>query len=340
MALVNDNNIKLFKNIWVFAEQREGKLMNVSLELLGEGKKLAKKLNQELCAVLIGNDVRKLSEELIKNGAQKIYLYDSNIINHYNTEIYTKIISEMIEEYNPEIMLFGATHIGRDLAPRIAATVKTGLTADCTLLDIDEENGNLLQTRPAFGGNIMATIICPKHKPQMATVRPGVMKKNDINENNKGEIIEYNTNVYKDDFKTIIKKIVKQKKEFVDIQEADVIVSGGRGIGNKEGFDLLNKLAKELNGVLGASRAAVENGWLTHDYQVGQTGKTVKPKLYIACGISGAIQHIAGMQDSECIVAINKNDKAPIFKVADYGLVGDYKKIIPEIIKEIKIMNN
>ncbi len=327
-----DNNIE-YKNVWVFAEQRDGKLMDVSLELLGEGKILADKLNQKVCAVLLGENLQEMSEELIAYGADIVYVCDDKNLKNYTTDVYTKVITSMINAYNPDIFLIGATHIGRDLAPRISARVNTGLTADCTNLEIDETDKKLLQTRPAFGGNIMATIICPNHKPQMATVRPGVMEKNKKNDSNIGEIIDFEINLELEDIKTKILKTVKEKKNNIDIQQAEIIVAGGRGVGNKEGFDLLKKLADKLGGVLGASRSAVDNGWIDHSHQVGQTGKTVRPKLYIACGISGAIQHIAGMQDAECVVVINKNKNAPIFKVADYGIVGDYKEIVNSILK-------
>jgi electron transfer flavoprotein alpha subunit len=254
---------------------------------------------------------------------------------NYTTDAYTKVICDLANSLKPEVILYGATYIGRDLAPRIAARMKTGLTADCTALDIDE-NGLLLQIRPAFGGNLIATIICPERRPQMATIRPGVMKKALMDEGRRGEVIEIKPVIEEKDIRTEIISIIKEARQKVNLEEADIIVSGGRGVGGPEGFKLIEELAEVLGGVVGASRAAVEAGWIPSDHQVGQTGKTVRPKLYIACGISGAIQHIAGMGGAKTIVAINKNPDAPIFKIADYGIVGDLFKVIPALIEEIK----
>ncbi|HHW57468.1 MAG TPA: electron transfer flavoprotein subunit alpha/FixB family protein, partial [Clostridia bacterium] len=321
-----------YKDIWIFAEQREQKLMNVSLEILGEARRLADKKGVKACAVLVGYDVKNLADELIKYGADAVYVIDDPLLKNYTTDAYTKVICELACELKPEVILYGATYIGRDLAPRIAARLRTGLTADCTALDIDE-NGLLLQIRPAFGGNLIATIICPERRPQMATVRPGVMKRAPKDEKRKGEIIEIQANIKESDIRTQIIDVIKEAKSKVNIEEADIIVSGGRGVGGAEGFKLIQQLADALGGVVGASRAAVDAGWISSDHQVGQTGKTVRPKLYIACGISGAIQHIAGMGNAKTIVAINKNPDAPIFKVADYGIVGDLFKVIPALIE-------
>jgi len=324
-----EKDLSLYKNVWVFVEQREGQIMPVSLELLGEGRKLADEIGTELCAIVLGNDIKGLAKELVSYGADKVYLAQHKLLENFTTDAYTKVISEKINEIKPEIIIMGATHIGRDLAPRVAARVDTGLTADCTKLEIDLEDKKIMQTRPAFGGNIMATIVCPNHRPQMSTVRPGVMDKAVKDDSRKGEIIELEVKLKKEDLRTEVVEIVKSKKEMVSLTDAEVIVAGGRGLGRPEGFELLEKLSYKLNGVVGASRAAVDNEWIDHSHQVGQTGTTVKPKLYIACGISGAIQHLAGMQNSDLIIAINKNPDAPIFKIADFGLVGDLYKIIP-----------
>lgn len=324
-----------YKDIWVFVEQREQKLMNVSLEILGEARRLADKKGVKACAVLVGYEVKGLAEELIKYGADVVYVIDHPLLKNYTTDAYTKVICDLANSLKPEVILYGATYIGRDLAPRIAARMRTGLTADCTALDIDE-NGLLLQIRPAFGGNLIATIICPERRPQMATIRPGVMKKALIDEGRRGEVIEIKPVIEEKDIRTEIISIIKEARQKVNLEEADIIVSGGRGVGGPEGFKLIEELAEVLGGVVGASRAAVEAGWISSDHQVGQTGKTVRPKLYIACGISGAIQHIAGMGGAKTIVAINKNPDAPIFKIADYGIVGDLFKVIPALIEEIK----
>jgi electron transfer flavoprotein alpha subunit len=324
-------DITQYKNVWVFAEQRQGKIMPVAIELLGEGRKLADEIGVKLCAVLLGNKVEGLAQELTQYGADTVYLADHELLETYTTDGYTKVISDMIQELKPEIVLMGATHIGRDLAPRVAARVDTGLTADCTKLEIDAEDKKLLQTRPAFGGNIMATIICQNHRPQMATVRPGVMDKAKKTEDGSGEVVTFPVVLDKGHIRTEVMEIVKADKQQVALEEAEVIVAGGRGLGKAEGFEILKKLADKLGGVVGASRATVDADWIDHDHQVGQTGKTVKPRIYIACGISGAIQHIAGMQSSDVIIAINKNPGAPIFQVADYGIVGDLYDIVPAL---------
>ena len=329
-------DLTAYKGVWVFAEQRQGKIMDTALELIGEGRKLADKLQVELSAVLLGSDIGGLAQNLIGWGADKVICADHTELKNYTTEGYTKVIVDLANEKKPEIILMGATNIGRDLGPRVSARLETGLTADCTKLEIDEVHKNLLQTRPAFGGNIMATIITTRHRPQMSTVRPGVMKKNKFNPDAKGVIENVEVNLSSKDIRTIVREIVKSTKHVVNLLEAEIIVSGGRGLGSADGFKLMGELADVLGGVVGSSRAAVDSGWISHDYQVGQTGKTVRPRLYIACGISGAIQHLAGMSGSECIIAINKNPDAAIFDVADFGIVGDLHKVVPIFIDEIK----
>ncbi|EGT3612386.1 electron transfer flavoprotein subunit alpha/FixB family protein [Clostridium perfringens] len=326
-----------FNGVWVFAEQREGQLQKVSLELLGEGRKIADKLGSKLTALLIGNKVQNLVEDLSRHGADEVLVVDAPELEHYTTDGYTKVICELANAKKPNIIFIGATFIGRDLGPRVAARLETGLTADCTSLDVDVESGDLLATRPAFGGNLMATIVCPDHRPQMATVRPGVFEKLPLGENDatvENVEIKFNSN----DIRTKIVEIIKEHKDIVDISEANVLVAGGRGIGSEENFKMLKELAEVMNGSIAASRAAVEKGWVDKDYQVGQTGKTVRPNIYVACGISGAIQHAAGMQDSDMIIAINKDANAPIMKIADYAIVGDVNKVVPEFIAQLKAM--
>lgn len=329
-------DLSSYHGVWVFAEQREGKLMSVVIELLGEGRRLADEIGTELCAVLCGNNVDDLAKELISYGADKVYLADSPILEKYRTDAYTEVIYEAITEYKPEIVLLGATHIGRDLGPCLAVKANTGLTADCTKLEIDPDDKKIKQTRPAFGGNLMATIICPNHRPQMSTVRPGVMDKAKLDVNHQGVVIPLEVKIKEEDIRTKILNIVKSTTEMVSLTDADIIVSGGMGLGSKEGFDKLKELADVLGGTIAASRAAVDAGWIDHSYQVGQTGTTVKPQIYFACGISGAIQHIAGMQNSGLIIAINKDENAPIFEVADLGIVGDLHKMIPAITEALK----
>ena len=351
-------DLSAYKHIWVYAEQRDGKLMNVALELIGEGYRLAKEISEDtqVCAVLVGNNIDHLASECFEYGADKVYMIQDPLLEHYTTDAYTKVITDAIDEYKPEIVLYGATHIGRDLAPRIAARCNTGLTADCTRLDVkvssyidfakkkttldtstldpNDPSTGIKQTRPAFGGNLMATIICPKTRPQMSTVRPGVMQKREKVEGATGEIINVKPEISESDIHVQIVDVVKSAKEMVSLTDADIICSGGRGLGDASGFELIKKFADKVGGVVGSSRAAVDAGWIDHSHQVGQTGTTVKPKIYFACGISGAIQHLAGMQTSDIIVAINKDPDAPIFEVADYGIVGDLYKVIPEIIAE------
>lgn len=328
-------DLSMYKGVWVFAEQREGKIMPVVFELLGEGKKLATEIGTELCAVLCGSNVESLADELIAYGADKVYLADALELEKYTTDGYSKVFNEAIKQYKPEIVLYGATHIGRDLAPCLAVKVNTGLTADCTKLEIDPDDKKIRQTRPAFGGNLMATIVCPNSRPQMSTVRPGVMDKAVYDATQKGKVIKLDTVFEEGDIRTKVLEIVKTTAHNISISEADFIVSGGMGLGKAEGFALLKQLADKLGGTVATSRACVDAGWADHSQQVGQTGTTVKPQIYFACGISGAIQHIAGMQESDVIIAINKNENAPIFEVADYGIVGDLYKVIPAIIEEL-----
>jgi len=350
-------DLSAYKDVWVYTEQRAGKLMNVALELLGEGSKLANEIgDRKVCALLIGHETDHLIPELYAYGADVVYQIDDPLLKNYTTDGYAKVMTDAIREFKPEIVLFGATHIGRDLAPRVAARLDTGLTADCTRLDVNTGNyinylnkyttldtsgmdpnsddKNLKQTRPAFGGNIMATIICPKKRPQMSTVRPGVMSKLEKDPSRTGELIKVNHSLSKSDIRTEVVEVVKAAKELVSLTDAEIICSGGRGLGDPSGFELIKKLADTVGGVVGSSRAAVDAGWIDHSHQVGQTGTTVKPKIYFACGISGAIQHLAGMQTSDLIIAINKDPDAPIFEVADYGIVGDLYKVVPKIIEE------
>ncbi|HIJ59876.1 MAG TPA: electron transfer flavoprotein subunit alpha [Nitrospirae bacterium] len=328
------HDLSTYKGIWVFAEQRDGYVSAVSYELIGEGRRLAGELKTNLSAVLFGSS-EKEAEELIRWGADQVYWCDDPIFEKFNDEPYSQQFVSLINEFKPAIILCGATAIGRSFMPRVAARVRTGLTADCTALQIDKETGNLIQIRPAFGGNIMASILCPNHRPQIATVRPRVMKRGDYKEDRKGEIIKIravnlNSNT----------EVLNSHKEpsycKVNLQEAEVIVSGGRGLGNAKGFELIEELASLLNGSVGASRAAVDEGWIAYSHQVGQTGKTVCPKIYIACGISGAVQHLVGMSSSDIIIAINKNPEAPIFNVANYGIVGDLYEVIGLLIKRLK----
>ena len=368
----NSADTAAFKNVWVFCEQRQGKMMPTTFELISEGRKLADELGVELCGILLGDNVDGIAKELGGYGADKVYVYNSPLLKDYTTDAYTKVITDAVEEIKPEILLFGASNIGRDLAPRCAARLHTGLCADCTHLDIDmpiyknflreastlaEErieklgtvkiNGqdhdvsrDIKMTRPAFGGHLMASIFCPRFRPAMATVRPGVMKKREFCADcaEKVEILHPAFELSASDIKTEVVETVKAAKKLVDLIGADFIVSVGRGISKdvEGGIKLAEELAEVLGGVVGSSRACVDAGWITADHQVGQTGKTVHPKVYVALGISGAIQHKAGMQDSECIIAVNKNENAPIFEVADYGIVGDLFKVVPELIESIK----
>ncbi|MDR2606572.1 MAG: electron transfer flavoprotein subunit alpha [Oscillospiraceae bacterium] len=332
-------DISLYHGVWVFAEQRQGELMSVAVELLGEARKLAGEIGTEVSAVLCGDNVDGLVTELFEYGADKVYYANDPALANYTADGYTSAVFRAILQYKPEVVLLGATHIGRDLGPSLAVKCGTGLTADCTKLDIDPEDKKLMQTRPAFGGNLMATIVCPAHRPQMSTVRPGVMQRAERIPGRTGELIdlkkELKLKFKPGDIRQTVREIVKSTVELAKLTDAEIIVSGGAGLGTPDGFKLLKQLADKLGGSIGASRAAVDAGWIDHSYQVGQTGTTVKPRIYFACGISGAIQHLAGMQSSDYIVAINKNENAPIFEVADYGIVGDLYKVIPAIIESL-----
>lgn len=337
--------LEAYKGVFVFAQQVDNVLDGVAFELLGKGKDLAKDLNTDVTAVLIGSGVKGLVDELAEYGADKVIVVDDPELKDYRTEPYAHALASVINEYKPEIMLVGATAIGRDLGPTVSARVATGLTADCTVLEIgnfpinpgpDQKPNQLLMTRPAFGGNTIATIACPDNRPQMATVRPGVMQKIAPVKGAKAEVIEYNPGFTPNNRYVEILNVVKAVKNTANIMDAKVLVSGGRGVGSKENFKMLEELAEVLGGTVSCSRAVVENGWLPVDLQVGQTGKTVRPQIYFAIGISGAIQHVSGMEDSDLIIAINKDESAPIFEVADYGLVGDLNKIVPALTKALK----
>ena len=342
-------NLAEYKGVYVFAQQVDNEISGIAYELLGKGKELAAKLNEEVTAVLIGHDVKGLADKLAEYGADKVIVVDDPELKEYRTEPYAHALSSVINEFKPDIVLVGATAIGRDLGPTVSARVATGLTADCTVLEIgdfplvaipgkeDEQKHNqLLMTRPAFGGNTIATIACPDNRPQMATVRPGVMQKIEPIVGAKANVIEYNPGFTPNDRYVEIKEIVKAVSDTVDIMDAKILVSGGRGVGSAENFKILEDLAEALGGSVSCSRAVVDSGWKPRDLQVGQTGKTVRPNLYIACGISGAIQHTAGMEEADIIIAINKDEDAPIFDVADYGIVGDLNKIVPQLTEAIK----
>ncbi len=336
-----------FKGVYIYAEQVDNQISNIAFELLGKAKDLAKDLNTDVTAVLVGSDVKGLADSLAVYGADKVIVVDDPELKDYRTEPYTHALASVINEFKPEIMLVGATAIGRDLGPRVSARVATGLTADCTLLEIgdfplvaipnqEQLHNQLLMTRPAFGGNTIATIACPYNRPQMATVRPGVMQKIAPIEGAKANVVEYNPGFTPDNKYVEILEIVKAVTETVDISEAKILVSGGRGVGSAENFKLLEELAEAIGGTVSCSRAVVDNGWMPRDLQVGQTGKTVRPNVYFAIGISGAIQHTAGMEESDIIIAINKDETAPIFDVADYGIVGDLNKIVPMLTAQLK----
>lgn len=340
-------SIEEYKGVYVFAQQVDNKINGVALELLGKAKDLAKDLNTEVTAVLLGSEVKDLTKKLAAYGADKIILVDDPALKEYKTEPYTHALASVINQFKPEIVLVGATAIGRDLGPTVSARVQTGLTADCTQLDIgdfpmkkignqEQKHNQLLMTRPAFGGNTIATIACPDNRPQMATVRPGVMQKIEKDVHAEAEVIEFNPGFEENNKYVEILDIVKSVTDTVDIMDANILVSGGRGMGGPENFHVLEDLAKALGGEVSCSRAVVDAGWKPKDLQVGQTGKTVRPTVYFAIGISGAIQHVAGMEESDIIIAINKDETAPIFDVADYGIVGDYSKIVPMLTERIK----
>ena len=357
----NSKDTAAFKGVWVFCEQRDGVILSTGYQLLSEGRKLANDLGVELCGVLLGHEVNETYAKALGGyGADRVYICDHPLLKDYTTDAYTKVICDLVEDKKPEIFLIGATNIGRDLGPRVAARLKTGLTADCTHLDVDvekykaflkttstidvdntkfEANTNLKMTRPAFGGHLMATIVCPDYRPQMSTVRPGVMQTQAYNEETAAKTVleKVDVQLTKEDIHVDLVEIVKSAKKAVDLIGADVVVSVGRGISAdpKRGLEIAEELANVLGGVVGASRAVVDDGYIGVDHQVGQTGKTVHPKIYVALGISGAIQHVSGMQDAECIIAVNKNENAPIFDVATYGITGDLFKVGPMLIEAI-----
>ena len=333
------------EGVYIYAQQVDNKIDKISFELIGKAKDLAKDLKTEVTAILLGYKVKDLAEELGKYGADKVIVVDDSELEVYRTEPYTQALTAVVNKYKPEILLVGATAIGRDLGPRVSARVGTGLTADCTMLEIgdfplvegpNQKHNQLLMTRPAFGGNTIATIACPDHRPQMATVRPGVMEAIKPLKKSKAEIIDFKVKLEKNNCYVEILDIVHAVNDIADIQDAKILVSGGRGVGSPENFKLLEDLAEALGGQVSCSRAVVDSGWKPKDMQVGQTGKTVRPKVYFAIGISGAIQHVAGMEEADLIIAINKDETAPIFDVADYGVVGDLNKIVPELTKRIK----
>jgi len=341
------NNLEAYKGVFVFAQQVDNVISNIAYELIGKGKELAKDLGVEVTAVLVGSDVKGLVDQLAEYGADKVIVVDDPELKEYRTEPYTHAIASVIKEFKPEIFLIGATAIGRDLGPRVCARIHTGLTADCTKLDIGDfpmnpvpgretKHNQLLMTRPAFGGNTIATIACPDFRPQMATVRPGVMQKAPKEAGKKAVVTEFNPGFTKNNKYVDILEVVKAVSNTVDIMDAKILVSGGRGVGSPENFKILDDLAEAIGGTVSCSRAVVDAGWKPKDLQVGQTGKTVRPNVYFAIGISGAIQHLAGMEESDIIVAINKDESAPIFDVADYGVVGDLNKIVPMLTEKIK----
>ncbi len=340
-------NIESYKGVFVFAQQVDNKLNNIAFELIGKGKELANDLGEQVTAVLLGSGIADLAKELGEYGADRVIVVDDPALETYRTEPYAQALAAVINEFKPEIMLVGATAIGRDLGPTVSARVKTGLTADCTSLEIgdfplnppangEQKHNQLLMTRPAFGGNTIATIACPDNRPQMATVRPGVMQKLAKEEGRACEVVNFDAKLEKNDRYTEILKVVKEVGETVNIADAKILVSGGRGVGSAENFALLDDLAEAISGTVSCSRAVVDNGWKPKDLQVGQTGQTVRPQVYFAIGISGAIQHTAGMEESDVIIAINKDADAPIFDVADYGIVGDLNKIVPALTEAIK----
>ena len=358
----NSKDTAAFKGVWVFCEQRDGVILGTGYQLLSEGRKLANDLGVELCGVLLGDSINEdMAKALGGYGADRVYVCEHPLLKHYTTDGYTKVICDLVEEKKPEIFLIGATNIGRDLGPRVSARLHTGLTADCTHLDVDTEkykaflkttstidvdntpfepNTNLKMTRPAFGGHLMATIVCPDYRPQMSTVRPGVMQTQAFNEETAAKTVleKIDVQLTEADIHVDVKEVVKSAKKVVDLIGADVVVAVGRGISAdpKRGLEIAEELADVLGGVVGASRAVVDEGIISVDHQVGQTGKTVHPKIYVALGISGAIQHLAGMQDSECIIAVNKNGNAPIFDAATYGITGDLFKVGPMLVEAIK----
>ncbi len=326
-----DGPLAVYRGVWVYIEVNDGKIAPVSLELLGAGRQLADKLDIDLAGVIVGYQVQGLCEEVFAFGADVCYVADDPILERYRSETYMKVVVDLVEQYKPEILLYGATSTGKDLASAVATDLKTGLTADTTILDVEEETRLLQASRPAFGGNIMATILCKNNRPQMATVRPRVMKSLTPDRNRSGKIIEYPVQINEEDLKTRVLDIVKNVQRSVKIDEAEIIVAGGKGLKDERGFQLVHQLAETLGATVGASRDAVEAGWISHQHQVGQTGATVTPKIYFAIGISGAIQHLVGMQNSQMIIAINNDPDAPIFQAAHYGIVGDAFEIVPKL---------
>ncbi|WP_409016586.1 electron transfer flavoprotein subunit alpha/FixB family protein [Anaerostipes caccae] len=335
-AKVNQGiDLRAYEDVWVLGEQREGKIQPVTIELMGEGRKLADQLKKKLTVVIPGYKIESEVEKLLHYGADVVYYMSHPLLSSFSTDGYTSAFVQLIQKKKPEIVLVGATSIGRDIGPRIAARLGTGLTADCTKLEIDAEDGKILQTRPAFGGNLMATIVCPKNRPQMSTVRPGVMEKAIHQETAAGTMETFIPDLSENDIRAKLVEIIKEEKKQVNLTDARIIVSGGRGLKSAEGFHLIQELADVLGAEVGSSRACVEAGWIDASHQVGQTGTTVRPDIYIACGISGAIQHLAGMNESKYIVAINKDPEAPIFGICDYGIVGDLNDVIPAMIAKL-----
>jgi len=333
---MSPENMGEYRGLWVFIEQRDGKPARVSLELLGKGRSLADKLCVDVTAIIIGENVLGIAKELIYCGADRIIIADDPIAKDYRTEVFTDIIVEQVVRERPEILLIGATCIGRDLAPRLSARLNTGCTSDCTELDIDKDMRLIVATKPFFGRNLMADIICPFHRPQMVTVRPGVMELKAQDRGRKGELISLDINLKEEDIRVKVLDTVRSASDSLSLEETDKVVACGMGVGNREGFEMVKELADLLGANVGATSLPVDAGWISEDYQIGQTGKTIRPRLYIGCGVSGAIQHSAGMINSELIVAININPKADIFNFADYGIIGDVNKIVPALIKELR----
>ncbi len=333
---MSPENMGEYRGLWVFIEQRDGKPARASLELLGKGRSLADKLCVDVTAIIIGENVLGIAKELIYCGADKVIIADDPIAKDYRTEVFTDIIVEQVVRERPEILVIGATCIGRDLAPRLSARLNTGCTSDCTELDIDKDMRLVVATKPFFGRNLMADIICPFHRPQMVTVRPGVMELKAQDRGRKGELISLDMNLREEDIRVKVLDTARSASDGVSLEEADKVVACGMGVGNREGFEMVKELADLLGAKVGATSLPVDAGWISEDYQIGQTGKTIRPRLYIGCGVSGAIQHSAGMINSELIVAININPKADIFNFADYGIIGDVNKIVPALIKELR----
>lgn len=339
-AKVNQvKDLSEYEGVTVIAQQNEGEVAPASLELIGEAGRLSREKNSPLYIVILGNNIDKAVDQVSRYGAEKVFYYEHELLDSYSTDAYTKAVSDFIKDRKPEIVLFSATSFGRDFAPRVAARIGTGLTADCTALDVDEDDGKLVQTRPAFGGNLMAKIICPDNRPQMATVRPGVMDKPESLEES-SEVVKQELDFTEGDVAARVVNTVMSEKTEGDIKDATIVVAGGRGVGSEDGFEVIRELADELGGAVGSSRAAVDRGWIAEDHQVGQTGSTIQPELYIACGISGAVQHMVGMENSDYIIAINKDAEAPIMKKANLAIEGDLFEVVPELIERIKRTRN